>query len=41
MILINKKESVPIVHICRPERVDEVMTEKEIHEFGLDRLLYT
>ena len=38
-ILINKKESVPIMHKCRPERVGEVMTEKEIHDFGLDLLI--
>jgi hypothetical protein len=38
MILINKKESVGITHQCNPEREGQIMTEKEIHEFGISLL---
>jgi hypothetical protein len=39
MLLINKKESTPIIHKYQPERVGETMTMKEIHEFGIELLL--
>jgi hypothetical protein len=39
MILINKKESVGITHKCNPERTGQIMTEKEIHEFGIELLI--
>lgn len=39
MIQLNKYDDKPIIHKCEPDRVGEVMTEQEIHEFGLALLI--
>lgn len=39
MILINKDRSYPIIHKHDPGRQGQLMTEQEIHEFGIELLI--